>query len=494
MAWVWSWRRFALQIDVAGLLRPYISGEFLALSVIVGYLLFFFFFYSTEEDSLARRHWESLEWSERFFFGLLIGGCVLLVFSGGLSLILTFLLQRVVLQRSYNPVSLWVISSLVVVISVLSIRLEVRGAIYGPDGSSKIQSIVNHAVFRALFFWLPLHVLSFLAIVAYLSTDSYYVIGNSVRLLCVDLWSASLSFLLFSAWFFLLFLYALSALWSPMPGLSQLKEYVFAQVSRLRALLQSPSQILGVARDVVAMIVRNRKAFAAWGVVILFGIITPIADGQVGLFIPKVQYVETEYADSYQVIGTVEDYKVLIGVTKTFFITSPYIWLIRNITIANPSNSSYAEGTGWLQISSSLIGSNAGLSTIKGQEDRVVAFNVTLHPKTERYVIGLQTQYYDALDYHIMNATPSRPTDTGNGTSRQQISITIRNPLGKRLDFQTLLVMTAPSEVVVENCTSDGKVVNWCPLEHSPSVYLIIPTLDPGKSWNVVIVIEYKRQ
>jgi hypothetical protein len=59
-----------LEMDPLGIIlkvfTDYFTTPFVASALIIGYLMFFLFFYGTE-------YWNSIDWSERFFFGFLVG-------------------------------------------------------------------------------------------------------------------------------------------------------------------------------------------------------------------------------------------------------------------------------------------------------------------------------------------------------------------------------------------------------------------------------------
>lgn len=57
---------------ILGVLESYYTAPFLVGALIVGYLMFFFYFYKTD-------YWGSIDWSERFFFGFLVGMFVMSV-------------------------------------------------------------------------------------------------------------------------------------------------------------------------------------------------------------------------------------------------------------------------------------------------------------------------------------------------------------------------------------------------------------------------------
>jgi hypothetical protein len=72
----------------------YFTPPFLAAALVLGYVMFFLFFYKTE-------HWNSLDWTERFFFGFLVGIFSMIVCTF-VSLPLAFLLFSLYMGAWFN--------------------------------------------------------------------------------------------------------------------------------------------------------------------------------------------------------------------------------------------------------------------------------------------------------------------------------------------------------------------------------------------------------
>jgi len=480
--------RFALQIDIVDLLRAYIRGEFLVLSVVLGYLLFFLFFYPGNRDYMARRHWDSLQWSERFFLGFLFGWFILLLFQAGLNSLLNYLNQRIWLAKPLDPVSIWFWSSVAILLVAVLLRLEVKGPVHGSDGLKKIIMILG---FRNLFFWLPAYVVIFLVVLGYFSSILYSLIGSTLQALWFGLSGAFFSFVLWSIWIPACIFIMFSAASDFRGSLSaHIRTFFISIYWNLSYLIESSSTLSGEAK---ALFARNREIIAVLVVVIFLGFITPLADAQFGLISPRIEYVETRVGDNYDVVGNIGDYKILIEITKTFFISAPYVWIIRNVTISNPSNYSYSDGSTWGGISSRLIGSHAGLSEIKGLGNRVTAFNVTLQPQPQRHNIGLEINYRDRLNCSLIDAMFGPITEVGNNTFQREIQITIRNQLSKRVCFQPLPVVTEfEGQMIQASCTRDGEPVDWCHYDEK-HLEIWLPDLDPGEQLNLVLTVEFSR-
>jgi len=383
-----------------------------------------------------------------------------------------------------DPINIWGLSSLIIGLTVFILRLKVMGPIHSEAG----KNILGNPKLR-VFLQSPVYVLIFLIIVANSSSTALYPLsGNSLQALWFGLFWTSLLFALFSVWFPWCVFYLVSAP-SIYPDSTSGIQLRFPFES-FESSLQFLREMLVLLRQMTG---KYKSAIIVLAVVIFLGVFTPLIDAQFGLFTPKVEYIETKIGDSYDVVGSIEDYVVLIEVTKSYFISPPYVLIVRNVTISNSSNYSYSDGSFWGKISSRLIGSNAGLSEIKGLGNRVTAFNVIFQQQPQRCNIGLETSYRDRLNASLINAVFQPITEVGNNTFQREIQITVRNSLSKRVHFQTLPVMTEFwGQIIQATCKRDGGLVDWC---HYDEKYLEIwlPDLDPGKQLNVVLTVVFSR-
>lgn len=79
---------------ILGAFANYFTTPFLASALIIGYLIFFLFFYGTE-------YWNSVDWSERFFFGFMVGMFSMIVCTL-VSIPLAFLLFSLQLENCHT--------------------------------------------------------------------------------------------------------------------------------------------------------------------------------------------------------------------------------------------------------------------------------------------------------------------------------------------------------------------------------------------------------
>jgi hypothetical protein len=489
----------ALQFDLTGLLTRHIRTEFLALSVVLGYLLLFLLFYSTNAQS--RHVWDSLEWAERFFVGFLLGMFVLFGFSIGVDSIVSYLNERVLLQNPWDPVHSWILSTFIVLIIVVLVRLEIAQPINNESAVKRLQGILANPGFRALFFGLPICLFVVLAASAFSSLVVYGLTGNILYRFWIGLLSASFWFVLFAPWLLIIILAGFGSYFSPTAthqAPSVVLRQVLIEARRLVDLAKCPAQLVQGARNVCAQVIMKRTLFALITVTVLLGTLMPLVDAQLGLYAPRVEYVEMHVDPVYTIVGySMDDYSVVVKVSKTFFISSPRLWFIRNITIVNPSNNSYFEDSQhpyWHKISSSLLGSGATSSTLKGPEGRVAAYNVTFQPRSDTVEVALVTTYYDRMDYPVINKTTS-DIDIGNNTARREIHLVIHNPFDKPLSLDQLQIMAGP-EITRVTCTENSQILNCTDLclPSKQCLYLVLwQPLQPGESLNLMITVEFKR-
>lgn len=469
------------------------------MSVVLGYLLFLLLFHSTNKQS--RHLWDSLEWAERFFVGFLLGMFVLFFFSIGLDSIVSYVCQRVLLQNPWDSVHSWITSTAVVLIAILLIRLEIAQPIHDGGAVKKLERTLANAGFRALFLGLPICFLVVLATSAFSSLVVYKLTGSTLYRFWIGLLNASFWFVLLAPWLLVGILVVLAGHFSPTAihqapsvGLRQ----ILVKARRFLNLVKRPTQLVQEAKNLQSQVVKKRTTFAVITIAVLIGTLMPLVDAQVGLYAPRVEYVETRVDPMYAIVGqSIDDYSVVVGVSSTFFISSPRLWFIRNITILNPSNNSYFEDSQhpyWQKISSRLLGSGATFSTLKGPEDRVAAYNVTFQPGSDTNEVALVTTYYDRMDYPVISKTTD-DTEIGNNTVRREIHLVIHNPLDKPLSLSQLRVMAGP-EIMRVSCTENGQILNCtdlCLPSRQCLYFVRWQPLRPGESLNVAITVEFKR-
>jgi hypothetical protein len=472
----------------------------MATLLLVGALLFLLFFYSRDRRLRARQHWDALQGPWQGLLSALFGGILFVPSWLGVFAIINFFSQEILL---IGRIDLWCVDAvsggLIVLIAAL-FRLEIGWKpLHGEAGLQKIEGTLNHP----LLLWLTVSMSVFLVIIASLSPLFYYVTGAYVQSFWLGLLFASLSFVYLSIWVPLMLFRLVSAFPAPMKPPSNFARSLLRSVREDLALVTSASWWSDRLRlPAKQKVVGRIQAIMLLATVIILAVLTPLADGQLGLFTARVEYVQTEVGDSYYVNGDVTDYDVLIDVTTRFFVSAPQFRFIpQKITIPNPGNHSYSEvpsnGYGahsFDEISWRLIGTGWEAYPLKVSNDRTIAFVLSFRGDPLRDTIVLETSYYDELSCRVISIAPRLDTNIGNGSIRREMHLTIQNPLSKPLEVRMLPVMAGP-EISRVTCTLDGKPLNCADLSSERrNLYLTLwQPIQPGESLNLTLVIEFQQ-
>jgi uncharacterized membrane protein len=97
----------------------YFTPPFLAIALVIGYLMFFLFFYKTE-------YWDSVDWMERFFFGFLVG-MFSMIACNFVFLPLAFLLFSLYLEQWFTTAFYFIPIFLLVFLVFLRVELGALG-------------------------------------------------------------------------------------------------------------------------------------------------------------------------------------------------------------------------------------------------------------------------------------------------------------------------------------------------------------------------------
>jgi hypothetical protein len=484
-----AWRHIPLQIDIVSLLGPYIEQGgllLLLLSILLGYLLLSFFFYDTNKQHQARQVWDSLHSYWQSLSAILLGGFLFLVFWYGLYPFLNYLQVQAAPEISIDPVKWWLATSAVIVLLTFLLRWEVGQPIYSRLGLARMQTIINHIV----FVWGPVYGLLFVVVVTISSLFLYPTTGPTPLLFWLYLFPRALFFVL-GVWSTLWVYYAICAFSSPVQKPSGAITSLASQFSK------TMRQRVSWPRFIKRFSFRSPSPVAiGLAITILLAVLMPLTDAQFGLVTPKITYVETQLSDSYNVVGDLDNYSVLIHKTQTLFINAPVLSLPNKRTvILNPSNRSFSETQSWETVSWKLIGDKGEVVSIKS-DDQVTGFYVTMSPATNNRIV-LELSYYDRLSYPIISVSPVSERNFSNGTVRRQMQIIIKNPFDKRLDFQQMFVTYTPGNITRIDCTRNGEPFKCTDMDPSKrNLYLnLTPTaLEPGEIWTLVLVYYFTRQ
>jgi len=133
-------------------LANYFTPVFLASALIIGYLMFFLFFYGTD-------YWNSIDWSERFFFGFIVG--IFSMFACTfVSLPLAFLLFSLYLDQWFTT------AFYLIPIFFLMFLVFLRVELGAPLGSRRASSFLRAFLANHRSYW-P-YLLMAVSVVAYL--------------------------------------------------------------------------------------------------------------------------------------------------------------------------------------------------------------------------------------------------------------------------------------------------------------------------------------
>lgn len=468
-------------------LGPYIAqgGLLLLLSTGLGYLLLSFFFYDTNKQHQARQVWDSLHSYWQTLAAILLGGFLFLVFWNGFYPFLSYLQAQMAPETPVDPVKWWLATSAVIVLLTFFLRWEVGQPVYSKLGLERMQTIINNSALM----WGPVYGIFFAAVVTISSLFLYPITGPTPLWFWVNLLLPRALFFVLGVWSIPWAYYAICAFSSP---------------------LQKPSGAIRSLVNQFSKTVRHRLSWSGLpkrlsfrspspvviglGIIVLLAILTPLTDAQFGLVTPKIAYVETQLNESYDVIGDLDNYSVLIHKKETLFINAPIFSLPNKwAVISNPSNYSFSETQSWEMISWRLIGDKGEVRPIKS-DDQVLGFYVTMSPGTSNGIV-LELSYSDRLSYPIINVSPVSEVDLGNDTVRRQMQLTIKNPLDKRLDFQQMFVTHTPGNITRIDCTRNGEHFNCTDLDPSKrNLYLNLHVLEAGEIWTLVLVYYFTRQ
>ena len=210
----------------------------------------------------------------------------------------------------------------------------------------------------------------------------------------------------------------------------------------------------------------------------LLAIFVTMSDARIGAIAPRVNDIVTTYGSGYSLIGTIKDYKILIQVTKTYFIDSPSMWVINTISIPNPSNFSYSgpssacysdnsedyssPPTSCGVIAASVASPRAGLTTEINASNSIQSFDLTLNPINPQYSVPLTMNYSD-----YVQVTPSplvafsgTPSQIGGAVYYRQIYVTLSNPLKETLSTYQLEIGQY-TEFLKASCAINGTVETY---------------------------------
>ncbi len=257
---------------------------------------------------------------------------------------------------------------------------------------------------------------------------------------------------------------------------------------------------------------RNRVFLKSIALLVLVAVFTTMADARFGLFSPRVDHVVTGYAPAgakypyqYSVTGIVSNYRVLVYVSKEYFIDSPTVWLIRNMTMLNPSNFSYSQpgfcyyaNYGYYAgppvfcgvINTSVSDSRIQLVTLANQSGSIQSFQVVLKPTSQSFTAAFSMNYYDYVSGKPIVAVYGTPVQTGVSSYRL-INITLSNPFPGDLSIGQLQIGHY-DDILNVACAKNGVAYGaGCAGNSTATLWLWPQDLNPGKTMNFALNVTY---
>jgi hypothetical protein len=480
-----------LQIPIPEPFVAYINGIFLGFSIVVGYFVLFLFFYAKSETK--RKTWVSLDWGERFFLGTLLGIVLLYSMQIGLTVVY-YLYGELFWGPGPDSVFIWFESGVMVIFFVLLGRLIIGQPIHSEVGEKAMQQ-VREWIFSP-FILLPT---VFVFVLGCLSSYWYPLGGGALQAFWTELSGLFLVFLVGCVW---------------VPGLicSYLAKVSSTRWKPSRVSFSFHSSWRTFLSTSIRALHRNRILLKSIVLLVLVAVFTTTADARLGLFSPRVDHIVTEYALAgaeypyqYSVTGSVSSYRVLVYVSKEYFIDSPAVWLIRNMTILNPSNYSYSQpglcyfaNYGYYAgppvfcgvINTSVSDSRIQLVTVANQSGSIQSFQVVLRPSSQSYTTVFSMNYYDHVSGKPIVAVYGTPVQTGVSSYRL-INITLSNPFPGGLSIGQLQVGHY-DDILKVSCAEEGVVYGaGCTSNSTTALWLWPQYLSPGKTMNFVLNVTY---
>lgn len=238
---------------------------------------------------------------------------------------------------------------------------------------------------------------------------------------------------------------------------------------------------------------------------LLLAVMFTTTDAKFGLFSPRIDHIVTQYTPGYSVAGSVSNFRVLVHVARTYFIDSPFIWLIGTIDLPNPSNYSYSPPTtpcnyvnyGYYSgpplfcgvITASSPDSRAQLSPQINASASIQSFQVILSP-SQSYAVAVSMSYDDYVSGRPIVAVYGTPLANGQ-ISYQFINLTISNPFTEQLSVGQLQIGRYGSIVNV-SCTKNGVAYGvGCTSNSTTTLWLWQQYLSPGQTTSLALNVTF---
>ena len=468
-------------------LLSYFEPSFLAFTLVMGYLWYFLFFFKT-------KHWDDLEWPERFFFGFLIGLVSMFAFILIYSPIMIFLVA--VYAEHLFPQLLYMAP---VVFSTF--LLAVRFNLGVPLSSEKAKDQFLRFLAKHKSYWL--YLLPILSVGIYLGFgwNNSFLSASSRSLLAGFFILINMS--VFYAYFIISFLVTqLSCIpfkSARAEAIEKVLMFVFpfwkreTEETRVRAMRGKQHVKKAFVQSDLSLL--KNDFFHKVLLVALLSAVVTLADSAFHVVTPAVQTIETQYeADKIEVFRYFNAPIVYnIEVARTYWIRLPLVNVRNlNLSIPNPSNFSVYDASEYIPWEKEPYAmdieadSSLSYTAITNQEGEIEFVNVmsTNVPRSKHYSF-IKLVYNDMLNVGLINANEPREKNLGNGSILVTISLIINNTLARRLHSEDFALFSVErygnltSFEVFENGIkkpSPSKTITyqwlWIPLSVNPNTFL----------------------
>ncbi len=279
--------------------------------------------------------------------------------------------------------------------------------------------------------------------------------------------------------------------------------YIATKVWLSRSTEMPGISLQSVSSSLWKRIAVNRLFLKGVLLLLLLAVFITMTDAKFGVVSPRVDHVVTQFAPGYFLTGSISNYRVLVRVTKTYFINSPLLWLIGTIEIPNPSNYSYSQQYGCYnanygsgppvfcgEIIASASDSRARLSPQINASGSIRSFEVILSPVTQSYTTAVAMSYDDYIYSAPIIAAYGTPVQAGS-VSYRVINITLSNPFSVDLLIGQLQIGHY-DDILNISCVRTGAVYGvGCTNNSTTALWLWQQNLSPGQTINFALNVTY---
>jgi hypothetical protein len=417
-------------------LLNYFTAPVLALTFLMGYLMFFLFFYRTV-------HWKNLDWADRGIFSFLIGLSTM-IFLLFLEAQVYSLLSAFRMEQAFQGIFY------IIPVCFLTFLIIRRMDLKAPLSSRKASKEISETLRKRRFHWPYLLMAFSLTAYLWLGWNNPFFAGSTK-----SSWGLFIFWFNIIAFFVFFILSWLIAQLSCLPSgasserfsrlTADVFKFCFSPVHSKEPLKKDqethkPIEPKKEQRPRARQTLSHKLSFLRSDflhkilIAVLLAAIIMMADGAFHLFTPSVQVIETYYADESQITvsngpGTSISYTV--PVVKTYWISQP-VFPIRylNLSIPNPSNFSVYDGSKYPSERAINVEADPtlGYAFQTNSSGAITAIDVTpLNGSLAKPQSFIKLSYNDALSNQFITTTQPAQVNLENGSISVTMSIIINN-------------------------------------------------------------------